>query len=153
MERVDRRPPPTIGQEFKEVFDALPLEKCTLERNPVTGELGWRAPHGWTFKVTGHFEVLSDFDDITNMARPQQSEELFVSEHREAFENFLKETNGNRKEALELLIEDEQDFNGELWILRSFTGKWLVPRPNIDGSPYTNLYTKTGPSLVVKKEV
>ncbi len=125
----------SIPQEFREIFRNLTLERCTLEKNPVTGELGWRAPKGWAFKTTGQFEFCRNGSNVEGMIRSQESVDLLIAQNQDLYDSLLEKSKGRRKKALKLLVEQLDDYHGEHQIIESFTGKWLVVSPNMDGSP------------------
>ncbi len=113
-------------EALREIFVALPLDSCTLEPNPVTGETGWRAPEGFAFRLTGQFRIDSTQTDPMYWYRPQESRELLIAENPEAYKNCMREAETDEEYALYLLLERIQDYHGELDAPTSFTGKWLV---------------------------
>lgn len=126
----------TNWEAVESVLRTLPLERCSFERNPATGEVGWHAPGGYAFKIGGKFTVYSQQSGLEMMQMPQQSKSLFIEEHLDDYQYYLRETRGNRRTAFALLMEDVEDGYGTQYTVpRFFIGKWIVIAPNIDGSP------------------
>lgn len=146
------------AETFGPILESLSLRDVSLERNPVTGELGWRAPENFAFRITGQFAIQADQSrNDTAIVRPEESLDLMIAENREAYERYLGQTKGNKKRALRLLIEDLEYFPGERSTPPTFfEGKWLVVRPNIDGSPaeiYSEDFSYKEPELIIKEEL
>lgn len=121
-------------REFEPLFRGLQLERCSLRRNPVTGEVGWYGPRGYAFKIAGQFWLDSHVSDVWYRRAPQKSAEQLKARYAGRYQVFLERTNGNTELALELLVEDVGSYKGELEVPESFVGKWLVISPNLDGS-------------------
>lgn len=119
-------------REVPKFLRGIPFETYRFEQLPVTGEWGWKAPEGQAFRVSGHFVVDSDQDDIALRSAPQDSVEIWKQKYPGRFRNFLRESNGNEAEALRLLVEDEDDWGGghRYDSPNFFDGRWLVISPS-----------------------
>jgi len=145
----------TDFSKFEPTLQQLPLDQCSWERNPATGELGWYAPFGYAFKIEGQFMVWNDASSRIYDWCPQSSKDLFIEEHTGEYQRYLKETRGNSRRAFALLMEDVSGWGNDYTTPGLFIGKWLVLRPNIDGSPtfLPNIENVERTKLLVKDEV
>lgn len=116
--------------QVQSVVRTLPLERCSFEQNPITQEFGWRAPNGFGFRMTRQFQVDSEQEDITHWYRPQESRDLFLTQNRQRYRELLLEMDGSEELALEELLSEEEEYEGELDLPESFIGRWFVVRPN-----------------------
>lgn len=141
-------------KQLEQIFKTIPAEQCSLKRNETTGELGWYAPSGFAFRVTGQFIVDSDQENMVFKYKPQDSADMVIAEHRALYQDYYEWTAGDKEQALALLVEDLEDYSGEYEAPEFFIGKWLVMSPNIDGSDCSiDSSPTTAPTLKIKKEV
>lgn len=109
----------------------LPIDSLSYEANPATGELGWRAPKGYSFKIEGKFNISQTeliVEGGGSFAPPIRSRSQFIEDNIEEYKNFLEIAKGDEKRALRLLINDYKDWNGEGsvgFLPTNFIGKWL----------------------------
>ena len=112
--------------KINKVLASLPLQTCSIEANPVTGESGWKAPHGKLFRVTGRFSI-NWLESHPNWPQPQDSSDLLRAGNHMLYKRLLKKAKGDDKKALSDLLQelDLDEFNGYM-PPTSFEGKWLV---------------------------
>ncbi len=109
----------------------LPIDSLSYEANPATGELGWHAPKGYSFKIEGKFNISQTeliVEGGGSFAPPIRSRSQFIEDNIEEYKNFLEIAKGDEKRALRLLINDYKDWNGEGsvgFLPTNFIGKWL----------------------------
>jgi hypothetical protein len=104
----------------------LLLERCQMEVNPTTKEDCWRAPDGWIFRMSGEFTTCSIENDPCAILKPQDSVWSLIRQNEDAFGGHLDKARGNFNKAVKLLVEDLDDFMGELEPPLFFEGKWIM---------------------------
>lgn len=137
-----------------ESLSDLDLHSCVLEKNPVTGEIGWKAPVGYAFRMKGQFETWAHQQRELGMmmSAPQSSLDLLKATHPGVYEDCLEEADGERESARELFIEAVEYMPGDTEAPTEFAGKWLVISPNIDGTKTTIQDEELGEVIVMVKE-
>jgi len=118
-------------ESFASLIGNLPLESCSREQNAVTKQWGWKAPENKAFRISGHFTVFSDADPTSmDMCMPLASADSLKEEHRNIYEEYLADFEGNEDEALRELTSD-LDWGLGYVPPKTFSGKWLVTCPDL----------------------
>jgi hypothetical protein len=119
---------PQNNQEeaLQQILRGLPLETCEYTTDPETNEDGWHAPQGYIFRMSGRFTLQTD-QSPTCMSHdmPLESTEMYIAEHQERYNELFIQTHGDKKQAFELLIENDSDLFGYTLPV-TFEGKWLT---------------------------
>lgn len=146
LEKISKK---VVWKKFASLVRKLPLEQCTFEQNPLTGERGWRAPQDKAFEISGHFVLNSDQLDGADWIGPNSSAALLKEEYKNKYDIALEEAEGDKAYAWQLFLDEIASDGMPAMAPTSFRGRWLVALPDLAGSFSNN----QEPSLTVKGEI